>query len=653
MNKRSTIKLTRLQVCPYGPKKPSGMESPEYKSSGSRSDFLWTPSVQYLAVAMTFSNEKIFSDFPVSTGVRCPVTATLYNTTEKRWLSRRQFQVYLPKDLMERDLQIDLPFDFDDLDPSCEYRLTVKDERTATILGEQEIHLFDPSEWGPFPLKWYEVQNGCISRPDPQGVLSFYRTVDVADYALCGVRFDVFPAVETSGGLLPELEIRLYYPLGEISSVFVRPRRYGSYGSYYVEQTFSATPQRRGLIYAELLCMEVPVSGFVFSTDGPDWHGEWYDDEMGYIVGYTVEDGAFRYRKLMAEYSGGTPAGDTACAYAPEHKEPVTEAAETDADDFDRRLNEFISSCQGDDTDSEEEECRDEKEPDESPAGQLSALVGLDAVKKKLSVYEKLVKFNSMRVEHGFPSMPIPLHAMFLGAPGTGKTTVAKYMGKILADAGLLSKGHVVVRERATLLGQNYHSESEKTLEALSEAQGGILLIDEAYQLFQPNDPRDPGKFVIETLMTALSDERKRDWMLILAGYPQQMKRMFEMNPGFKSRIPESNIYRFDDFTESQLLKIAEKYFETNRFMLSDDGRSALCSRLEYDYNHRSEDFGNARHVINLIQTEILPNVAVRVVSNPSADATDLSVIIGADVPVKTSDVATPAARIGFIRCAS
>lgn len=160
---------------------------------------------------------------------------------------------------------------------------------------------------------------------------------------------------------------------------------------------------------------------------------------------------------------------------------------------------------------------------------------------------------------------------MFLGSPGTGKSTVAKMMGVMLHRAGVQSKGHVVVRERATLLEQNYNSEAEKTMEAIEAAQGGILFIDEAYQLCQPNDPRDPGKFVIETLLTALADDSNHDWMLVLAGYSDQMKRMFDMNPGFKSRIPDSNIYVFDDFTESELMEIAEKYLERNNYTLSDE----------------------------------------------------------------------------------
>lgn len=132
-------------------------------------------------------------------------------------------------------------------------------------------------------------------------------------------------------------------------------------------------------------------------------------------------------------------------------------------------------------------------------------MTGLQSVKEK-----HLVLFNKKRQELDLPTLKLPLHAMFWGSPGTGKTTVAKRMGLMLRRAGVLSKGHVIIKERATLLGPYYSNEETNTQAAIDEAQGGILFIDEAYQLYQPNDPRDPGKFVIEALITALADESRR-----------------------------------------------------------------------------------------------------------------------------------------------
>ena len=302
------------------------------------------------------------------------------------------------------------------------------------------------------------------------------------------------------------------------------------------------------------------------------------------------------------------------------------------------------------DTESQQhdEPCSIENEAAESPLKELDNLVGLHSVKEKLRSYEKLILFNNMRLEQKMPALKLPLHAMFWGSPGTGKTTVAKRMGLMLRRAGVLSEGHVVIKERATLLGPYYSNEETNTLKAIEEAQGGILFIDEAYQLYQPDDPRDPGKFVIEALMTALADESKRDWMLILAGYKEPMKRMFEMNPGLKSRIPESNIYVFDDFTEDELMEIAENYLNRNKFTLTDDARQALSGRLGSDYKHRDDSFGNARHVLNLIQTEILPTMASRVVTSEATGVAALSQIQLCDIPQPVKHSCSQRPRIGY-----
>lgn len=331
------------------------------------------------------------------------------------------------------------------------------------------------------------------------------------------------------------------------------------------------------------------------------------------------------------------------------------EEAFTD-EDFERLLDEFIASemtaCQTDECEAETAggaEADDNKDGAEEPLlASMEHLTGLKSVKEKLTAYEKTMRFNKARMAHALPVMNAPLHAMFLGSPGTGKTTVAKLMGSMLAKAGMLSTGHVVVRERATLLGPNYSMEETNTLKAIEEAQGGVLFIDEAYQLYQPNDPRDPGRFVIETLLTALADEQQRDWMLILAGYPEEMRRMFDMNPGFKSRIPDSNIYVFDDFTEPELMEIAERYLERHRFTLSSEARQALWARLAADFARRGRNLGNARYVMNLIQTEILPAMAARVIELGLTDVQSLTEIQAADIPLPVRTLIPSRPRIGF-----
>lgn len=351
-----------------------------------------------------------------------------------------------------------------------------------------------------------------------------------------------------------------------------------------------------------------------------------------------------------------------------------TEADENDgltAEEFDKLLDDFLRSeyqrleeeeekrqDEADD-DSEEMPPSDNVQENENQEDALSAdepllksmdfLVGLDGVKTKLSEYEKVVRFNRMRYDQGLPIMSAPLHAMFLGSPGTGKTTVAKMMGMMLRRAGMLSKGHVVVKERADLIGIHYGEEERNTQEALNEAEGGVLLIDEAYQLYQPHDPKDPGRFVIESLLTALADESRRNWMLILAGYPDEMRRMFEMNPGLASRFPESNIYVFEDLDEGELMQVAERYFAEYEYELSSEARELLARRIASDYAARNRSFGNARYVHNLIQTAILPAMAARVVDSGISDRSSLTTVLPADIPAPLPIIPRGRRPVGFV----
>lgn len=389
---------------------------------------------------------------------------------------------------------------------------------------------------------------------------------------------------------LPEIIIRIYDTNGEPKRCLAEIERLD--GNYFVAKApLDWTPTIFGALYAELVIFDQKITGFVFQTDVDDEEGTYSSNEMDVIEYYRPDSGI-----NVAE--------------SRTHKQ--------------------------------------EKAAAEDYQGQLDALVGLENVKSKVRDYADLMRFNLLRCEASLPYQMPPLHAVFMGSPGTGKTTVAKIMGQLLKDAGVLSKGHVVVRERATLLGQNYNSESERTLEALEEAKGGILFIDEAYQLYQPNDARDPGKFVIETLLTALADDKNRDWMLILAGYTEPMKRMMGMNPGLASRIPASNIYTFDDYTSTELLDIATRYLDANKYTLTDEAKDALVKLISSDYNNRDENFGNARHIMNIIQTGIIPAMARRIISIPSPTIESLSLIESSDIPSITLPNKDTRRRVGF-----
>lgn len=265
----------------------------------------------------------------------------------------------------------------------------------------------------------------------------------------------------------------------------------------------------------------------------------------------------------------------------------------------------------------------------------LNELVGLENVKKKIEEYRSVVMLSKKRSLMGLPTTRPVLHAAFMGNPGTGKTTVAKILGSMMRELGLLSKGHVVVEERSTLMGQNYASEQEKTLSALERAKGGILFIDEAYLLYKPDDPRDPGINVIETLLTALADPEQQDWMLLIAGYTEPMTRLLEQNAGLKSRIPEQNRFQFDDYTVEELMQIADLFCRQNGYELSDEARAKVRERVEREYGLRDNKFGNARFVNNLFKIEIIPAFSMRVNEISEATMTDLTLIKGEDVSTK------------------
>lgn len=609
-----------------------------------QSDFLFDASFGGIAVRIDFCNERYVRN--KGRGVRRKVSLTLVDTTARSEITSRKVTVRMSRTEYLKSSYAVFSLSQIAFRAGHNYKLVVCDETASENLGEYSFHIFSQDTLGD-PADWYDVYSAGIRR---EGEYHICRSVDSTDSEIFVVRFKM--RRNLSGNLpavLPEIEMRIYYPECErIETHFMEPSCVDFAGNrYMVESSFMSESKCRGAYYAEILCMKYPLAGFVFGTSGPELNGDWRGDDIMPLEEYSPEAADTRYDSLL----GGEKNDDE------------------ESFDFDAALDRFIKDEMSGHQDSEVPESGGEAGdmPDDSGSSvqekyceaesgisstsllpSLDHLTGLRSVKDKLMVYERIVRFNKLRSDNNLPTTPMPLHAMFLGSPGTGKTTVAKMMGVILHKAGILSKGHVVVRERATLLGQNYNSEAEKTLAAIEEAQGGILLIDEAYQLYQPEDARDPGKFVIETLLTALSDESRRDWMLVLAGYPDEMRKMADMNPGFKSRIPDSNVYMFDDFSEDELMEIADNYISRLCYELSPEAREALVSRLRFDCSHRGRNFGNARHIINLIQTEILPAMAVRVITAGVSGPDSLTVIRESDIPRAIERGDAFRRRIGF-----
>lgn len=276
-----------------------------------------------------------------------------------------------------------------------------------------------------------------------------------------------------------------------------------------------------------------------------------------------------------------------------------------------------------------------EEEEDEldRPFETLERMTGLRQVKEQMARYRNLIQLAQKRKAKALYTPLPPLHAAFMGSPGTGKTTVARLYGSMLKELGLLSRGHVIFEERGTLMGQNYASEQENTLAALEKAKGGILFIDEAYSLYKPDDPRDPGRNVLETLLTAMGDNTNHDWALLLAGYTDEMTALFSFNSGFASRIPLQNRYHFEDYTVDELMAIANSYCETNNYILTAEARKALRNKVAYDHCHRDRTFGNGRYIISLLSNEILQSMASRVSKIKHPTLIQLITIEKEDIP--------------------
>ncbi len=263
----------------------------------------------------------------------------------------------------------------------------------------------------------------------------------------------------------------------------------------------------------------------------------------------------------------------------------------------------------------------------------LNELVGLKRIKEKINALGHLQEFGGMRAKAGLPFKKVSLHACFLGPSGTGKTTVAGLIGQIYKEMGLLSSGHVVYEERSTLIGRYYDSELKETERAIRNAEGGVLFIDEAYSLFVEDDVKDPGHKVIEALLTALSDENKRDWMLILAGYPKDMEKLLNCNQGLKSRVQDR--FYFDELTEDELVEVADLYCRRNNFSFTPEAHRALESAISDIYATRDKMFGNARDINNLMEKQVIPAMATRLCGMEDLPTEkQLRTIEKADIPV-------------------
>lgn len=263
---------------------------------------------------------------------------------------------------------------------------------------------------------------------------------------------------------------------------------------------------------------------------------------------------------------------------------------------------------------------------------ELEGLIGLSEIKNKIKEYSHYLSFIALRKNKGLKEKEIiNLNAIFKGNPGTGKTTVARKLGKIYHSLGLLSKGHVYEVDRSDLVAEFIGQTAPKTKAALKKAKGGILFIDEAYSLARKDDDaKDFGKEAIEMLLKELSDND--DIAIICAGYPAEMDNFLESNPGLKSRF--NMFYDFPDYVPQELLQIAHYASDKRGIKLSQQASDLLYKKLVESYRDRDKFFGNARLVNSLID-ECKMNLGLRVMNTQFPEKLspdELSLILPEDI---------------------
>ena len=283
--------------------------------------------------------------------------------------------------------------------------------------------------------------------------------------------------------------------------------------------------------------------------------------------------------------------------------------------------------------------------PIPNPREELDKLVGCDDIKQRMDELVALTSYNKMKHEL-FPDSVqhnVSLHSLFLGKPGTGKTTVCKIFGSLLRKAGALSKGHVVVCNRSTFIGTLWGDEERSVNQVLQIAKGGVLMIDEAY-LLNTKHESDPGKLVIQMLMNVLADETQRDIAVVLCGYKEPMQKLLDINPGLESRFP--NKFEFSDFTLDELLEITYRRVKEYEYTFTQPAWDKYCHVLTQAYQQRDpQTWGNARFVGNLLERIYIQH-AKRCMKERPADKWQMRQLTPEDIcPI---EVSKPKARIGF-----
>ena len=237
------------------------------------------------------------------------------------------------------------------------------------------------------------------------------------------------------------------------------------------------------------------------------------------------------------------------------------------------------------------------------PYQELDDLIGLESVKQEVRSLANFVKLQKQREAQGLKSAKVSYHLVFYGSPGTGKTTVARIVGRIYKDLGVLKKGHTVETDRAGLCGEYVGKTGPKTDTVISKALDGVLFIDEAYSLVPEGGAgNDYGQEAISTILKRMEDYRDR-LVVIVAGYKDEMQRFIDSNPGLQSRF--NRYIDFPDYSSGELTDIFKMYMKKNQYTLAPNAEEYLKEQFEYAVAHKDRNFGNARFARNVFEKSI------------------------------------------------
>lgn len=264
---------------------------------------------------------------------------------------------------------------------------------------------------------------------------------------------------------------------------------------------------------------------------------------------------------------------------------------------------------------------------------ELNDLVGMENIKEEVKTLANFLKVQKIRQERGLAKTPVSLHAVFCGPPGTGKTTIARLMSRIYQGLGFLKKGHLVETDRSGMVAGYIGQTAKNVDELVKSALDGVLFIDEAYALVPKDANRDFGQEAIDVLLKRMEDHRDR-FVVIVAGYTDEMTTFIESNPGLKSRF--NRYFYFNDYTPNELLAIFEKMAAKSHFKLTSEARTKLRGLFEQLYVKRDRSFGNARVARNLFEKSIEQQAnRLAVLSSLTDDV--LTTLLPEDIPTRAA----------------